>query len=231
MATISSGDIYPKAFYDNGGGSYGGIQPNKIMTGTLQGDVKVGVNGPVLSPSTNSITVPSSTGGAPIIINGGGISVGGITIGTPTALPYTPIVKGPFLITSASGNIRSGNGAVITSFSPGDIILSCLATTTKTWNQSTFLAIGYNFANSVDPSSDAMISPQVSYTLPGVPANSAAYQGLVSGGDISTTKGALVLTSNSICARATSVSTDTQGTTYIIFVYVPYGGGTQVAAS
>lgn len=75
---------WPKAFYEGGGGSYGFVAPDKLQSGVLQGSLQAGVGGPIFG--NGQIVIPQ-TSGAPIIINGGGIT--GISTGGGTAVPIT----------------------------------------------------------------------------------------------------------------------------------------------
>lgn len=81
MVTIKdSKKIWPKAFYDNGGGSFGFVQANKLQTGVVSANLQIGTGGPLLSGGTGQII--AGTGSNQIIIAGGGITIGGNPIST-----------------------------------------------------------------------------------------------------------------------------------------------------
>lgn len=82
MTTIKSGNnnIWPKAFYDNGGGSFGFTPANKLQTGVVGANLQLGTTGPILSGSTGQII--SGSGASQIIIGSGGITIGGSPIST-----------------------------------------------------------------------------------------------------------------------------------------------------
>lgn len=113
MATINDGKkIWPKAFYDNGGGSFGFTPANKLQTGVIGANLQLGPGGPLLSGSLGQIILGS--GANQIILSSSGISGSGIggpvetfiftvpdfTIPAATALGVT--------IGSSSGGIPHG---------------------------------------------------------------------------------------------------------------------------
>lgn len=86
---ISSKDQWPKAFYDNGGGSFGLVQSNKLQSGVVTANLQVG-SGPLISGSTGVIS--GGSGGNQYFIGSGGITIGGALIsssGVATRGHYT----------------------------------------------------------------------------------------------------------------------------------------------
>lgn len=82
MVTIKSGqNIWPKAFYDNGGGSFGFVPANKLQTGVVGANLQLGPGGPLLSGSTGQIILGS--GGTQIILSSAGITGAGASFGGP----------------------------------------------------------------------------------------------------------------------------------------------------
>lgn len=81
MSTIASANKneWPKAFYDNGGGAFGLVPANKLQTGVVTANLQVGTTGPLLSGSTGQIIAGS--GSSQIIINSGGVTIGGSPVG------------------------------------------------------------------------------------------------------------------------------------------------------
>lgn len=136
MGRYNSTQSYPKEFYaDNGDNSYGLINPNKLISGSLLGDMTVGRSGPKLSASTNSIIVGS--GSTQVVIDAGGISIGGTTIsadggGVPT-VPYLT-VYGPYSIAATNGAIYSGDGTALFTPTVGDMIIQAWCYTTVAWS-------------------------------------------------------------------------------------------------
>lgn len=83
MAKISNNppQLWPKAFYDTGGGSAPYVQANQLRTGVVSADLQFGANsGTVISGSQGTITVGG--GSSQIIIGGGQITIGGSPIGS-----------------------------------------------------------------------------------------------------------------------------------------------------
>lgn len=183
MGRYDSGTQYPKEFYQDNK-SYGFLNPNKIQSGTLQGDVSVGASGPKLKASDNSIVVGS--GGSQIIINAGGISIGGTAVvagGGGVSGPYMTVM-GPYSISATNGSLYSGDGVSLFTPTVGDFIINLFSYTTVAWSGGDgtggALFLGVNFgivANSVaSHQSAAMFNPTVtSTTATGVPAAQAGF--------------------------------------------------------
>lgn len=135
MGRYDSNAQYPKEFYQDNK-SYGFLNPNKLQSGTLQGDVSVGASGPKLSASQNAITVGSGSGA--IVINAGGITIGGspVTVGGGgggVVGPYVT-VKGPYSVVFNSAGLYGGDGVSLFTPNVGDIILDIFSYTTVAWS-------------------------------------------------------------------------------------------------
>lgn len=133
MATINSGNEWPKSFYDNGGGGLPFVNPKDILSGTLRGDLQVGGPGTVISSSLGQITF-GATSGAPIVINAGGISIGGVQVGTSTSTPSPVSFYGPISVGFNSASIYTGDGFPIASLAVGDVILDMWMYTQTAWS-------------------------------------------------------------------------------------------------
>jgi len=112
--SINSSTNYPVAFFDTGGGSADLINPNKVEAGTLMGQVQVGSSGVILDPFSNAITVPAAN----ISINGGGFTLGGVSI----AGDYYFQTLGPMYIDFTMADLTSANGVTLWMPQVGDII-------------------------------------------------------------------------------------------------------------
>lgn len=110
MTRITSKDQWPKAFYDNGGGSFGFTPSNKLQSGVLSADLQVG-NGVLISGSTGQIIIGG--GGNQIIfgINGvSGLSTGGPIFNETALIEGGDVVAAGAVVPASFGSIQILHG-------------------------------------------------------------------------------------------------------------------------
>lgn len=250
MGRYDSKQAWPKAFYQDGGGAYGLINPNKIQSGVLQGSVKIGTNGPTLDPGGQQMNLGnlgSITSPANIIINNKGITLGptqhitlqnasqiiiqpppssssGIVYSLAT-VARAPEIIGPIYVQGLDSRLKIGDGVGLFTAYPGDMMLGLYAWTTETFSASTLLYVGVNFSAAAGITSTTSIgAAQVSYSLPGVPSSLSSFMGLVGGGEISASSPKGFLQQATVSARVPGAETNTRGLVALFFVMLRNNG-------